>query len=127
MKYIIFVSCFYIGLIVNAQNSLLIDDFEDSNIANLKNGYWYTFNDNSDGGKTSITPSNWQTEGFVSGGYKSNKMLKVNVNLEKANYQWDPYYGFGTGIPASTRISDYDGISYWHKGCLLYTSDAADD
>lgn len=102
-----------------SQNDLLIEDFEDgNNTTNNKNGYWYSFNDNEMGGASTIKPANWESEAFVNGGYKSDKMFKVSVNLEKAEYPWAPYFAFATMVPISDYYdnSEFDGIAYWHKG-----------
>lgn len=102
-----------------AQNDLLIEDFEDgNNTTNNKNGYWYSFNDNDMGGASTIKPANWESDAFVKGGYKSDKMFKVSVNLNKASYPWAPYFAFATMVPTSPSYdnSEFDGIAYWHKG-----------
>ncbi len=117
MKILAALFAFLLPLITHAQ-SLMIEDFEDGNTENNLGGYWYDFNDNDNGGKTTISPTNWQQESFItSGGYKSKGMFKVNVQLEKGNYQWDPYHCFAMSIP-NTRLNpkDYAGITYWHKG-----------
>lgn len=99
--------------------TVLIEDFEDGNTSNLLGGYWYSFNDNTSGGKSSLKQSNWQVEAFVrEGGYKSPGMFQVDVQLDKGSYQWAPYYAFATNVYKSADFSpaQYAGISYWHKG-----------
>jgi len=99
--------------------SVLIEDFEDGNTQNTLGGYWYSFNDNANGGKSRLKQQSWQKEGFVTtGGYQSKGMLHVDVTLEKANYQWNPYYAFATSITKTATVnpSTFAGISYWHKG-----------
>ncbi|MGN6646922.1 MAG: cellulase family glycosylhydrolase [Cytophaga sp.] len=99
--------------------SLLIEDFEDGNSQNSLGGYWYSFNDNAAGGKSRLVQQNWQKEAFITtGGYQSKGMLHVDVILEKANYQWNPYYSLATGVDKTAAVnpSAYAGISYWHKG-----------
>ena len=102
-----------------AHAQLLIEDFEDGNTTNSLGGYWYIFNDNSSGGKSRLEQNPWQKTAFVtSGGYESLGMLDANVILEKAGYQWAPYYAFATSIEKSSKVNpkNYAGISYWHKG-----------
>lgn len=97
----------------------LIEDFEDGNTGNSVGGFWYTFNDNDGGGKSRLKQSSWQDDGLITtGGYESLGMLSVDVELEKANYQWDPYYAFATNIDKTSSLnpSDFAGITYWHKG-----------
>lgn len=61
-------------------NSVVIDDFEDGNNQNSLGGYWYTFNDNNDGGKSHLVQKDWQREGLVTtGGYDSKGMLAIDV------------------------------------------------
>ncbi|MBY0426978.1 MAG: endoglucanase, partial [Cytophagales bacterium] len=116
-------SIFLFGLLINANaqsdNSVLIENFEDGNNQNSLGGYWYTFNDNNDGGKSHLIQKDWQKEGLVNtGGHESKGMLKVDVVLEKASYQWSPYFAFGTNVAKTTTLTpaSFAGISYWHKG-----------
>lgn len=99
--------------------TVLIEDFEDGNSQNTLGGYWYSFNDNQNGGKSHIKQQSWQKDAFVTtGGYESLGMFHVDVVLDKAAYQWNPYYAFATNInkSASLNPSAFAGISYWHKG-----------
>lgn len=100
-------------------NSVVIDDFEDGNNQNSLGGYWYTFNDNNDGGKSHLVQKDWQREGLVTtGGYDSKGMLAIDVVLDKGSYQWSPYFAFGSNIAKNPNLNpaSFSGISYWHKG-----------
>lgn len=100
------------------EQALLIEDFEDGDIDNMKAGYWYSFNDNDGGGASTITPTEWEA-GFVkTGGHNSNGMFAVTANLVKADYLYAPYVAFGTSLPKSdsSNPANYGGLSYWHKG-----------
>ncbi len=122
MKIISLIPAFLLSIIcavAQQSPSLLIEDFEDGNSQTSLGGYWYSFNDNAAGGKSRLVQQNWQKEGFVTtGGYQSKGMLHVDVILEKANYQWNPYYSLATSVDKTAAVnpSAYAGISYWHKG-----------
>ena len=99
-------------------DSLLIDSFEDGDIQNAKGEDWYTFSDNTGGGKSTIIPADWEQAFVTTGGYESQGMLAVQVDLVKGTYKYDPYFAFATVVPKTDTQSpaDFDGISYWHKG-----------
>lgn len=101
-----------------AQTSVLIEDFEDGNIQNSLGGYWYSFNDNQGGGKSSSKQASWQQGLVTTGGHESAGMLLLDVVLDKGNYQWDPYYAVGTSVTKTATVnpSSFAGISYWYKG-----------
>lgn len=106
-------------ILTNLPAQVVIEDFNDGNTRNNLGGYWYTFNDNGDGGKSRLKQKNWQSEGFVpTGGYQSSGMLSLDVLLEKANYQWSPYFSIATSLNKTepTNPKNFAGISYWHKG-----------
>jgi endoglucanase len=109
--------CLFTASKAQQSKSVLIEDFEDADTQNSLGGYWYSFNDNDQGGKSIIKQQSWQ-KGFVStGGYESKGMLSVDVLLNKGTYQWNPFYAFGTTIEETTiNPSDFAGITYWHKG-----------
>jgi endoglucanase len=117
MKKIVFIFALLMPFLSIAQ-SLVIEDFEDGNNQNLLGGNWGSLSDKGDGGLSSVTPSNWIKEAFITTeGYKSKGMFQVSVQLNKGNYKWDPYYLFSTIIPKDKlNPKDYPGISYWHKG-----------
>lgn len=105
--------------ITPAFTQVIIDDFEDGNSTNSLGGYWYVFNDNGNGGKSRLQQRIWQKEVFdMSGGYESLGMLSADVILEKAGYQWTPYYAFATSVDKSASVNpkNFAGITYWHKG-----------
>jgi len=107
-----------LSVIAQSAMSVEIDDFEDGNTQNKLGGYWYTYNDNSDGGKSHLKQEPWQNIFVSSGGHDSLGMLKADVVLDKGTYQWSPYYAFATSVDknASLNPSSFAGISYWHKG-----------
>ena len=109
----------YIFSFAQSSSNLLIEDFEDGNNQNNLGGYWYSFNDNQNGGNSRLKQLNWQQESFVTmGGHDSKGMFNVDAVLDKGNYQWSPYVAIGTSVQKSTDVdpSQFAGISYWHKG-----------
>ena len=115
----VFFLCFATHVSAQQSPSLLIDDFEDANTQNTLGGYWYSFSDNAQGGKSHVKQQYWQKDAFVTtGGYESMAMFHVDVILDKGAYQWNPYYAFATSInkTATVNPSAFAGISYWHKG-----------
>ena len=123
MKILHLIPVFFLYVVHAAAQSptLLIEDFEDGNTQNNLGGYWYSFNDNPNGGKSRLKQTAWQKEAFVqTGGYQSAGMFQVDVILEKANYQWNPYFAFATSVaksvPNNINPASFAGISYWHKG-----------
>ncbi|MCX6183241.1 MAG: cellulase family glycosylhydrolase [Bacteroidetes bacterium] len=109
---------FFVNSVAQESPAIMIEDFEDGNTQSILGGYWYSFNDNQGGGKSTIKQASWQ-QGFVTtGGHESTGMFQVEVVLDKGNYQWDPYYAFGTSVAKSASVNPslFAGISYWHKG-----------
>jgi endoglucanase len=105
------------GQIVD-KKPILIEDFEQKDLRNALNGYWYSFNDNNDGGLTKLKEESWE-DGFVlTNGYQSKGCYSVEVILNKGNYKWTPYFCIATIIPFNKEInlSKFEGIRYWHKG-----------
>lgn len=103
---------------IKSKPTVMVDNFEDGDQRNNLNGYWYSFNDNSSGGLSSLKQNPWK-EGFSkNGGYNSKGVLSVDVTLNKGTYQWQPYFAFGTNIDKSATFNcaQFAGVQYWHKG-----------
>lgn len=124
--------CSFTSTFAQESKTVLIEDFEDGNIQNNFGEYWYSYNDNNDGGKSIIKQQNWENGFTTTEGYKSKGMLQVDVQLNKGTYQWSPYYAFATNIENTTSLnpSDFAGVSYWHKGVAhkfeVHTPDITD-
>ena len=108
------------GSITPAQGKgLLVDDFEDgdSYSATIDN-YWYTYSDVDNNGASVITtPLNEDGDiapGAVDNGSKF--ALQVNYTLDKGDYEYDPYVGWGIQVAESNENGRFGGISYWYKG-----------
>lgn len=113
---------------------LLIDDFEDGdNLSKIEEQYWYTYDDKDNkGASTILTP-------LTDDGYPkarrsdngTNYVWAVYFNLDKGEYEYDPYVGWGVWIDdGKTDFTKYGGVTYWFKGAAhelhVETSDIED-
>ena len=116
---------------------LLIDDFEDGDNQSLQEeNYWYTYNDNhggadGDGASEILTP-------VGENGYPiarksdngTNYVWAVYYALDKGEYLWDPYVGWGVTLNTDVDYSRFGGLTYWYKGgahiVRVETSDVTD-
>ena len=97
----------------------LIDDFEDGdNESLIPKAFWYTYDDNdNDGASVILTPLN--DEGYPKARRSDNGTeyaFAVYYNLDKGEYAYDPYVGWGVQIPDTLNLASFGGISYWYKG-----------
>ena len=97
---------------------VLVDDFEDANHESKLGDFWYTYDDKNNGGASSIvTPLNDDGDnmpGRVNNG--SNYALQVNYTLDRGEYEYDPYVGWGLKITEDSANGRFGGITYWYKG-----------
>lgn len=108
------------GTIITPQGKgLLVDDFEDGdNHSATIDDYWYTYSDNdNDGASVITTPVNEDGDmvaGAVNNGSKY--ALQVNYTLDKGEYAYDPYVGWGIQIAEDDANGRFGGLTYWYKG-----------
>ena len=97
---------------------VLVDDFEDGDHKNNLENFWYTYNDNDNGGASVITtPLNAEgdiTPATVNNG--STKALQVSYTLDRGEYEYDPYVGWGVQVDPDSANGRFGGITYWYKG-----------
>lgn len=98
---------------------LLLDDFEDGdNMSLLGENYWYTYDDaDNDGASIILTPLS--DEGYPKARRSDNGTKfawAVYYKLDKGEYKYDPYVGWGVELPDSIDYSRFGGITYWYKG-----------
>ena len=98
---------------------ILLDDMEDGNNEILLGGtFWYTYDDkDNDGASIILTPIN--DEGYPKARRSdngTNYTWAVYYKLDKGDYQYDPYVGWGFELPDSIDYSRFGGITYWYKG-----------
>ena len=114
------------------KNGLLLDNLEDGNGETEIGSGWYTYDDASnDGASTITTPTD--AEGNIIAAETDNGSkyaMKVEFSLDKGNYQYDPFVGWGFLVPSTVDVSKYAGIRYSYKGAAHYihveTSDVID-
>ena len=97
---------------------VLVDDFEDGNHKNNLDNYWYTYNDNdNDGASIITTPLNDEGDiipATVNNG--STKALLVSYTLDRGEYEYEPYVGWGVQVDPDSANGRFGGITYWYKG-----------
>ncbi len=114
------------------KNGLLLDNLEDGNGETEIGSGWYTYDDASNGGASIIkTPTD--AEGNIVAAETDNGSkyaMKVEFSLEKGDYEYDPYVGWGFQVPSTVDVGKYAGIRYSYKGAAHYihveTSDVTD-
>lgn len=102
---------------------VLVDDLEDGdNQSLLGEQFWYVYNDN-DGGKDGdgaskiITPVNEDGYAIPRRSDNGTKYAwAVYYALDKGEYKYDPYVGWGIYLPEELDKSAFGGITYWYKG-----------
>lgn len=112
---------------------LLVDDFEDGDgVALIDDAGWYTYSDQDNKGASVIlTPVN--EEGYPMARRSDNGTkyaFAVYYNLDKGEYEYDPYVGWGVYIAGNVDFTQFGGITYWFKGDAheihVETSDVTD-
>lgn len=97
---------------------VLVDDFEDGDHKNNLENFWYTYNDNDNGGASIITtPLN--AEGDIAPAMVNNgstKALQVSYTLDRGEYEYEPYVGWGVQVDPDSANGRFGGITYWYKG-----------
>ncbi|WP_407457964.1 cellulase family glycosylhydrolase [Fibrobacter sp.] len=95
---------------------LLLDDFEDGDGESLTGNYWYTYSDADNSGASTIVPE--PKKDFLPAAVNngSNYAMKIVYTLDKGDYEYDPYVGWGVQIDEDDENAKYGGITYWYKG-----------
>ena len=96
----------------------LVDDFEDGDNLSKIGDYWYTYNDNDNGGASIITTPLNEEENIIPGRVNngSNYALQVNYTLDRGDYEYDPYVGWGVQVAPDEANGHFGGLTYWYKG-----------
>lgn len=111
---------------------VLVDDFEDGDNESKIGDYWYTYDDKGNNGASVITTPLNDEENIIPGRVNngSNYALQVNYTLDKGEYEYDPYVGWGLKIAPDDANARFGGITYWYKGGAhevhIETSDVLD-
>lgn len=97
---------------------LLLDDLEDGDNETNVATYWYTYDDASNDAASVITTpvdeAGYIIPGLADNG--SNYAMVVNYTLNKGEYKYDPYVGWGFEIDVDDANARFGGITYWYKG-----------
>ncbi len=111
---------------------VLVDDFEDGDNESKIGDYWYTYDDKGNNGASVITTPLNDEDNIIPGRVNngSNYALQVNYTLDKGEYEYDPYVGWGLQIAPNDANARFGGITYWYKGGAhevhIETSDVLD-
>jgi endoglucanase len=100
---------------------LLVDDFEDGDSIPLIGNGWFTYNDATDEGASTVTVTKDEAGNVVADGegYESEHSLTVSYSLDKGDWAYDPYIGWGVNLGTSDipfDASTFAGITYAFKG-----------
>ena len=109
----------------NAGAGDLLDDCEDGNNLNSMGGKWFTYNDSTDKGLSTVTPKTSDANLFAmtaGGANGSSKAAKISYTLNKGQNVNNPYAGMGFWLkkvtPPDTAIdiSKATGLTFYFKG-----------
>ena len=105
----------------------LIDDCEDNNAKTFLRTAWFTFNDSTSSGKSTVTPLTGSKASFemTEGGYESDYAAKITYKLDKGGNSGDPYVGIGFNMKTNAGaldISDATGMRFYYKGSFPDTT-----
>lgn len=97
---------------------LLLDDLEDGDNETNVATYWYTYDDASNKAASVITTPVDEAGYIIPGPADngSNFAMVVNYTLNKGEYKYDPYVGWGFEIGVDDANARFGGITYWYKG-----------
>jgi endo-1,4-beta-D-glucanase Y len=99
----------------------LIDDCEDNNARTFLKTPWFTFNDSTSKGKSTVTPLTTSKAAFsmAEGGYNSDYAAKITYKLDKGSFSGDPFVGMGFNMVPNgdpLDISKSTGMRFYYKG-----------
>lgn len=116
MHHLKFIFAFYLSLLVIsfsfAQKNkavISIDNFDKPSKA-LAQTNWFTYNDNSDGGKSTSANS------IVKESANKNQYIQFTYTLDQAKCMWAPYTALSCNINSNVMPTGMKAISYQFKG-----------
>lgn len=100
---------------------LLLDDFEDGDAIPLVAGGWFRYDDNPDGGASTLTftGATGLSIAMNGEGYASSKSLEVSYQFDQGSLSFSPYVGFGVSLASAAAPLDatgYTGVAYVYRG-----------
>ena len=101
------------AVVAATKKTLLVDDLEDGDTISLWGGDWAIYNDNDNGGASTVKRS------FVTGN-ASSKAIQVNYTLNVGSLTYDPFIGLVVATNAdgitTENLSTCSSIQYDYKG-----------
>ena len=101
------------AVVAATKKTLLVDDLEDGDTVSLWGGDWAIYNDNDNGGASSVERS------FVTGN-ASSKAIQVSYTLNVGSLTYDPFIGLVVATNAdgitTENLSTCTSIQYDYKG-----------
>ena len=98
---------------IATKKTLVVDDLEDGDTVSLWGGDWAIYNDNANGGASSVERS------FVTGN-SSSKAIQVSYSLNAGSLTYDPFIGLVVATNAdgesTENLSTCTSIQYDYKG-----------
>ena len=97
----------------------LVEDGEQGGNKNALGGYWYTYNDSSNGGKSTVLPKA-SSFTMTTGGCNSSKCVGITYTINKGALTYPGFVGVGTSLSpiANTTVdlSKATSIGFYFKG-----------
>lgn len=104
-----------------SNESFLIADCENESLTSLGTN-WYSFDDNGDGGASSVSPLSSDSNPFTmtSGGANGTvNAAKIDYTINNGSLGYEGYVGLGFYFNSDEtpyNLSEATGFSFWHKG-----------
>lgn len=103
----------------------MLADNENDNTTNLGTS-WYSFNDNSSGGASTVDPLTTETNPFTmtaGGADGTDQAAKIDFTIDNGSLAYEGFVGIGFPFnedESAYDLSKADGFSFWHKGSACY-------
>jgi len=129
----------YSGTSVKSTDNVALEAFTDETVKNtISDGYviancesehitalgtsWFTFDDNADGGASTVTPLTSISDPFtmtVGGAAGTDNAAKIDFEIDEGTLGYKGYVGLGFNLNEDESpydMSEATGIAFWHKG-----------
>lgn len=96
----------------------LLDDLDDGNHFNNWGGYWFTYDDKSNGGDSQVQPASGSVFRPSPGGAKNSKFCARMTGKVTTTYE-QGFIGMGTDLARPNNpvnIRKYSGFEFWARG-----------
>jgi licheninase len=97
---------------------VLVDDFEDKNAISPLGGYWYTYIDQENGGRSTLEATKKYGALVMDGeGFESKHSLLVKYTLDQGTLPYPPYVGLGVSLQGKRKdLSRFSALQYTYRG-----------